>query len=396
MRVLMLNYTLYGHANFFWFHRMGRELSRRGHQVVFLTQGREPGFRSRRHEEDGCEIIETPPGYLRSLHMSSYSLPDITTRLKELLARDYDALLVCDARPSSAIPFYTSGLVKPSSLRFIVACDKRIGCNLETFRGTRMAWTVPLETFWEQDLRRKSDGVILTSEQLSEETEMLGIPDERVEVLHQPANTRFPLIPREEARATLDLPKDKQLIALLTGAGGINPTLAALPIIREEITGTGLVYVGHKSTPDSRTERFAREHDLWDDLYFTGRISERRLHRWLCACDVGAIWLSPEEPNSEYRWPGKISDYTAAGLPIVANGIGETARFIQENGIGLLSESSVESFASKFCEVLRQPKLRESISQRSRSVAEDRLACDVQAERLERFIDRVREEGSHA
>src|SRR5947207_1311989 len=82
-------------------------------------------------------------------------------------------------------------------------------------------------------------------------------------------------------------------------------------------------------------ERLAESLDLKNRrVFFPEPVSEARLVEAAAEADIGLIPYEPNSPNNRFSCPNKLSQYFAAGLPVIANELDFVQQVIVENGLG--------------------------------------------------------------
>jgi len=104
------------------------------------------------------------------------------------------------------------------------------------------------------------------------------------------------------------------------------------------------------------------------------------------------IALLPLEENmfDSYRYPLRLSDYLFAGLPVVANQVGESGLVIQENKCGLLSPANdPDKFAENVKSLAMDENLRESLGTNARRAAVSNFTWEAGASRAEQLYTKA-------
>jgi glycosyltransferase involved in cell wall biosynthesis len=82
-------------------------------------------------------------------------------------------------------------------------------------------------------------------------------------------------------------------------------------------------------------ERLAESLDLKNRrVFFPEPVSEAQLVEAAAEADIGLIPYEPNSPNNRFSCPNKLSQYFAAGLPVIANELDFVQQVIVENGLG--------------------------------------------------------------
>jgi glycosyltransferase involved in cell wall biosynthesis len=110
-------------------------------------------------------------------------------------------------------------------------------------------------------------------------------------------------------------------------------------------------------------ERLAASFELKDRrVFFPEAVSEAQLIEAAAAADVGLIPYEPDSPNNRFSCPNKLSQYLAAGLPVIANELDFVRQVIIDNGLG-----AVVSFrdTGKLARTIEQFARREALTEMS-------------------------------
>lgn len=90
----------------------------------------------------------------------------------------------------------------------------------------------------------------------------------------------------------------------------------------------------------------------------------------LLQASIGALLYTPH-PYRELAFPFKLLEYLQAGLPIVATGPSEAARFVTENGVGWSVESSSSAIAGLLDRLHKHPEQVEEMRARIPAVLQN-------------------------
>src|SRR5207249_816735 len=125
----------------------------------------------------------------------------------------------------------------------------------------------------------------------------------------------------------------------------------ALGHLRDQRVPHFLVVTG----PNAPAVRAAvREHGINADVRVAGLVPFEELKRYLAASDVGLLPYADKAINRA-RWPIKLGDYLAAGLPVATCAVGEMGAFVQEWNVGVATGTTPEAFARGIIELLQLP-----------------------------------------
>jgi glycosyltransferase involved in cell wall biosynthesis len=78
----------------------------------------------------------------------------------------------------------------------------------------------------------------------------------------------------------------------------------------------------------------------------------------------------------------KMFDYLSVGLPVVANDIGGWTRIIEDEEIGVLTESNPVSFAQGILKLIEDQRLSRGFGERGLELVRTKMNWDASAELL--------------
>jgi glycosyltransferase involved in cell wall biosynthesis len=121
-------------------------------------------------------------------------------------------------------------------------------------------------------------------------------------------------------------------------------------------------------------------------LHHFGRQPFERMGEFLGACDILLLPLS-DITLDRARYPHKLSDYVAAGRPIVACNVGETGRILMRYMIGNLCRPDAKSFAAEILKLANHTHAWPKLGSDIRFAAEAHFNWDDICKRLFKFIE---------
>jgi glycosyltransferase involved in cell wall biosynthesis len=385
LRIVMLVFNVAGKGTYWRALALGQGLVARGHSVTLLaiSPATRWGFDVR--AEKGVTVVETPdllPGSLRS----GWDLWDVVRRVGWLQSRTFDLVHAFECRPVTLLPalYMQRGRGLPLVMDW---CDwfGRGGSVEERSNPVVRTALRPLETFFEESFRTHADGTTAINTVLRDKAVELGVQPDRILLLPNGANVQE-IQPgdRSEARQRLGLPLDSPLIAYTGAIFQRDAYLMAEAF--DEI---------HRIRPDSRllligycniaVERLVRAPEA---VIRTGPVSYQALADHLAASDLGWLPLRNSGAN-QGRFPLKVSDFLAAGRPIVATDVGDLGALLRREPIGRLAPDEPGPLAEAVLALLSDGQEREQLGRNARHVAETQLAWSLTAERLEEFYLRT-------
>jgi glycosyltransferase involved in cell wall biosynthesis len=122
-----------------------------------------------------------------------------------------------------------------------------------------------------------------------------------------------------------------------------------------------------------------------DRIHHFGRQPFERVGEFLGASDILLMPLT-DIALDRARYPHKLSDYVAAGRPIVACDVGETGRLLKRYGIGSLCQPKAASFAESILELSSQRHDWTALGIETRAAATQHFVWDRICQKLFDFL----------
>lgn len=114
-----------------------------------------------------------------------------------------------------------------------------------------------------------------------------------------------------------------------------------------------------------KLERLAAKEGLGEDVEFTGLVPREEIPGMLNNSMVGVAPLKKTE-ELEYAVPTKVYEYMATELPVVATGVGEIERILEESNGGIPIDNDSEALSDTLEELLDNPELRREFGESGR------------------------------
>lgn len=378
MKVLYLNHNVVPAGTFVRAAQLGRELVAAGHDVTVVTTSRARRVRGRERDWGGVRIIESPdllPGSART----GWDAWNTWWRVHRLSRERFDLIHAFDCRPVVILPARAVQQACGAPLFIDWADWWGRGGTIEE----RSGWLVrtlfsPIETWFEESFRASATGNTTIVESLTRRCIDLGVDPVRVRWLPNGCQPPSPNAPsREAARRRLRLP-DAPLLVHLGVAFPADATFLfdAFRRVLRERHDAHLALVG----------RFAAAvpADLRHAVTCTGYVDDDERQDWLAAADVGIVVLR-DTIASRGRWPGKLSDYLTAGLPLVMPAVGQAAAYVGAAGAAALSAVSASALGDGVLDLLGDRAERDRMRERARELASGPLAWSAVARDLLAF-----------
>lgn len=385
MNILFLCLNVVGKGTYWRALYLGRELVQRGHSVTLVTTAKESRFHLSVRSVAGVTQVETPDLFSGSLR-SGWDIWNAARRVAWLQSQDFDVAHSFETRPTVLLPILYEKRVRGCPVVLDWADWFGRGGSVEE-RSSPLARGLlrPVESFFEEQFRGVADRTTVICSLLNQKAQALGVAPETILHLPNGCNTEqfFP-VDRESARQRIGIPPSGLIIGY---CGTIFPRdaqlmAAAFDQICARQPDARLLIIGY--CPIDIKPLVANP----DAVVQTGYVASERINDYFNACDIG--WLPFCDTNANRgRWPMKLNDYMAAGLPTVATAVGDVADLIRREPIGLLASVEPDSLAEQITRLAADPDLRREMGVRARELALSHFSWASLASQLERLYREI-------
>jgi len=164
--------------------------------------------------------------------------------------------------------------------------------------------------------------------------------------------------------------KDDQHLLILQGSGiNVDRGGEELVLAMQYVENSVLFFVGGGDAIPL-LKRLTDEYDLQSKIRFYPKMPYDEMMEYTAAADLGFTLDKDTNLNYRYSLPNKVFDYVAAGTPVMATKLPEVARFVNENGIGLVLNSlEPEEMAREINRLLNDPVRRNEMKKRASELA---------------------------
>lgn len=391
MKILYLCSTGARIGGWFRYVPLGQALIRRGAEVTLVNVSPTSSFRFNVEVDRGLRIIEVPRlrGWQYFERGSRFPW-DILFRIGLIGVGRFDVVHGFVHMLNSALPLWAARAVSPRTVTVYDREDLWRDGGLRGPRrplGTLTGINDRIDNWFEAHTGRFTDAITVVSEDLRKRTVAHGYDPARIFYLPNGCRVdQFAPADVAAARAELGLPADRPI--LLYVAVGVYDAMMVLDIMeRLPALGhpRGLALMLGNMGDDVRTEIDRR--GLGDAVKLPGWIDQKVLKRYLQAADIG---LMPQADTAfnQSRWPIKVGDYLASGLPVATTRVGEVGRLIAESGAGVATAATADDLSRGIAELLGRP--RGALRELARKTAEG-LSWDVVAAGAEQIYRTVSE-----
>lgn len=158
----------------------------------------------------------------------------------------------------------------------------------------------------------------------------------------------------------------------------VSRVVEVLRRVREAVPGTRLLVVGEGL--------FGEQEELFRlaDVLYTGWVPQDTLPAYFAQADV-AIYPFDDTLVNRTKCAAKLRDLLAAGVPVVAEAVGQNREYIRHGETGWLVEpGDVVAFAAAVVRLLEDAPLRERLGQAAARDVRERFAWERLVETVER------------
>jgi len=245
---------------------------------------------------------------------------------------------------------------------------------------------VSWQEFWGY---RHADALTVASRTLEGIAWSIGVPRRRVHYVPNGVQawvTTASPGAREQVRAAHNL-GERPVVLLYTRFFEFSPqrVVQALAKLSSLVPDYALLIVGSglHSTDEQVFFRLLESHGLSPRTVAVGWVEMSRLPDYFAAADV-AIYPFDDILVNRAKCAVKLIDLLAAGVPVVADRVGQATEYLEHGESGVLVEpGDVEGFASAIADLLTSPTRRAFFSGRSRTLVNRRYAWSELATRVE-------------
>lgn len=382
MRIVVHDYVGYAFPA-----QLARALAGRGHDVLHLHCREFVAGKGNLASLDG-----DPPGLaFDSVGLGeTFAKYDIPKRVRHELATGKElAAQIAAFRPDVVLSSNTPLLVQRSLLRAAHAAGARfvfwqqdvISAAARRVAGAAAGWAAGL---LERRLLRRSDAVVVISEDFAPLLRRWGVDESRVTVIENWAPLdELPVVPRANAWSA-EHGLDGRFVLLYSGALGVkhDPSLIlelarwaggndALVVVVSE--GPGAEWLAAQAEPDLRVLPYQ---------------PYERLPEVLGSADVLVAVLEPSAAG--FSVPSKVLTYLCAARPLLVSVASDNlaARVVERSGAGVVvPPSDPAALVAAAAELRGDESRRDELGRRGRAYAETAFGIDAIAARFEDVLD---------
>jgi N-acetyl-alpha-D-glucosaminyl L-malate synthase BshA len=352
---------------------LGMELSRRGHEVHFISYAqpfRLPHFMERVYFHE-VEVARYP-----LFEYAPYDLA-LAAMMHEVTLREKLDLL----HVHYAIPHATSAWIAKEMLGATNGLK-----IITTLHGTDITLVGQERSFLEitRFSIQKSDGLTAVSEYLRDETERhFQVPSERIEVIPNFVDPEVYSRERYTCRKEVLTRPGERLVMHISNFRPVKRVRDVVQIFNEiqRSVPARLVFVG--DGPDRpEAAHFAQQLGIQDKVVFLGK--QDSVAELLACADLFLL------PSASESFGLSALEAMAAGVPVIASAAGGLPEVVESGVSGyLLPVGDVAAMAEAGIEVLRDPARWHEMSQAARQIAVERFSVNRVVAQYESYYKKI-------
>lgn len=368
MNILYLNHNVRGKGTYHRCFGFARELAGHGHTVTLVTNSPSARLLFSVNQSQRVTIVETPDVLSGTLR-TGWDPVNIIRRILFLRTRPFDIVHAFDTRPTVILPaLYYTRFFRHIPL-FIDWADWWGKGGAITLRKNRMLNTffAPVETFFEEYFRHFADHTTVISTALQTRAVALGIRPKTISLLYSGADT-VDIRPgnKKRAREILFLPLTSPICIFPSFVHYDLPmVINSFITLLQRIPNALLLLIG--DYPAAIFEHNKR-YIVSGNIRIIPHVDKNELASYLAASDVALLPLADHIANRA-RFPTKLGDYLAAGIPFVTNDVGDAGMVVKAHDLGYVCKYNADSFAQSISWILTHPKQAQEKAKRARVFA---------------------------
>ncbi len=351
---------------------LAKELARLGHSVTILALHHYmAALDERRFHCEGVQVA-----YVSQMHVLKrgdrkqyYGVPGLlcvaaiaTWRLLAAALRTpSDVYHVGKPHPMNGMAAWLASRLR--GRRLYVDCDD-YEAGSSRFSGRWQRWLV---AFYEDWLPRVAAGVTTNTYFTRDRLLSLGLsPEDVTYVPNGVDRERFAHIdPDRVATLRADLALSGHKVVAYVGSmsltsHGVDLLLDAFARVRGQEPGAVLLLVGGGEDLDALQER-AQRLELGTAVRFAGRVLPSKVPPYYALADV-TVDPVYDDPGSRGRFPLKIVESLATGVPVVTGAVGDRDSLVRGRGGLMVAPGDADALASGILSVLSAPGTRERLA----------------------------------
>lgn len=172
---------------------------------------------------------------------------------------------------------------------------------------------------------------------------------------------------------------------------GVNILIESFAKIANKYPEINLVLIGEADSlkEEMILKELAVNLALQKRVIFLGVLSRNDIPAYECNAEVLAL-SRPRSIIADAGFPSKLTEYLAAGRPVVTTKVGEIPHYLEDNVSAFLSEpGSAEAFADKLNYVLTNYEFAKNVAGKGKELTSTVFNYNYQAKRMITFIESI-------
>jgi len=352
MRILFIVLNITGQGTFLRASGLAHGLVNSGHSVTILSSAPKLFSKTRIKNQDGIEIIEVSdfaPGPIRS----GWDLTNLIRRKHILENQRFDIVHAFETRPTVIYPALK--MQRKGMPLFFDWADwfGEKGSVEERPNPIMRVLLRPIETYYENNFRKKADGTSVICQSLFERAINFGISKENICLIPNGFNVNnWKTIEIEKAKENCGL-NNNFLIGYLGSLFKRDAILMANTFnqIQTKLPNIKLLHIGHSNY---HIQRYVNNPD---SIIQTGPVGFQEMQTYLSACDI--LWLPLINSTANNgRFPLKFTNYISCGRPIITTNVGDIPQYVEKYKIGEVTEDNPDSLTEAVLTMFNNPSIR--------------------------------------
>lgn len=132
-------------------------------------------------------------------------------------------------------------------------------------------------------------------------------------------------------------------------------------------------YLTRKGEAYPSVKKYLKKIDVKPNFFWYS--NKNHFLTFLKSCHVGVV-TSKNHITRKFGFTMKFFDYLSVGIPVVANDIGGWTKIIEQEKIGVLTESTPEAFGKGVVQLLQNPEMRYELGKRCLELSKTKFNID--------------------
>lgn len=364
---------------------IAKYLVQKGHEVTLIVTADTRKFGIVEAVLDGVRIIETPD-LLWGRTRSGWDIWNLWNRISFLKhdKEKYDLIHCFETRPSSihSVLHYN----KAHRLPLVLDWNDWWGRGGLVEVNRPWWWRVSfskLETYYEEHFRARAQATTTISNPLAKRAQELGVPTNSIRVIPGGVNLDiFHPLSKDDCRNKVGIAPDAKVVAFssLDSHLDLEIILSSVSKLAKKYPSIQLLITGNVQP---KINALIGQYNLSERTFLPGLVPYNDLPIYLGCADIFAMPLADTVYNHG-RWPNKIGEYMAMGIPTISNPVGDIKDLFEKDKVGLLCPYTVDGFSASIDRLFSDPVLANEISINARNTAVEKYDWHLLSDQVEK------------